>query len=126
MINLCSIIFIDEILTFINIPQEVLEETQRLTCRSFFMESALPILYNYFSAAMRSIGNSVVPLVFLILSAVINIVLDIIFVVPLQMGIAGAAYAQSLHKAFQLLGIAVFCILRCPQIRLKRKTFVFK
>lgn len=120
IINLCSIIFIDEILTLINIPQEVLEDS-RTYLEIIFYGISFTYIYNYFSAAMRSIGNSVVPLVFLILSAVINIVLDIIFVVPLQMEIAGAAYATIIAQGFSGIGIAVFCILRVPLIRLKRK-----
>ena len=124
VINLCSIIFIDEILTFINIPQEILSDSKTYL-QIIFYGIGFTFIYNYFSAAMRSIGNSVVPLIFLILSAVINIVLDIIFVVPLQMGIAGAAYATIIAQGFSAIGIAVFCMLCVPLIHLKREHLYF-
>src|SRR5699024_1772997 len=50
-------------------------------------------LYNFFASLLRSIGNSVVPLLFLAVSAVLNIVLDLWFVAGLNRGVAGAAEA---------------------------------
>ncbi|ADL03833.1 MATE family efflux transporter [Lacrimispora saccharolytica] len=122
VINVCSIFFIDKILTFINIPQEVFADA-RTYLKIIFYGLGLSYIYNYFSAAMRSMGNSVVPLAFLILSAVINIGLDILFVVPLQMGIAGAAYATIIAQGFSAAGIALYAIVRVPPFRLKREHF---
>ncbi|RAZ23110.1 MATE family efflux transporter, partial [Klebsiella oxytoca] len=48
-------------------------------------------VYNYFASLLRALGNSVVPLVFLGVSAVSNIVLDLVFVLVFHRGIAGAA-----------------------------------
>ena len=53
-------------------------------------------LYNYFASVLRSIGNSVLPLVFLGISVALNIGLDLLFVVTFSFGIAGAAVALSL------------------------------
>lgn len=120
VINLCSILFIDDILNFINIPTKVLNDS-KIYLQIIFYGISFTFIYNYFSAIMRSMGNSIIPLVFLILSAVINIVLDIIFVVPLNMGIAGAAYATIIAQGFSAIGIAIFSMFLVPQIRLKRK-----
>jgi len=51
------------------------------------------MLYNFCASVLRAVGNSVVPLVFLIISSILNIVLDIIFVAVIPMGAAGAALA---------------------------------
>lgn len=120
VINLCSILFIDDILNFINIPTKVLNDSKTYL-QIIFYGISFTFIYNYFSAIMRSMGNSIIPLVFLILSAVINIVLDIIFVVPLNMGIASAAYATIIAQGFSAIGIAIFSMFFVPQIRLKRK-----
>lgn len=120
IINICSILFIDEILVFINIPPEVFNDS-KIYLQIIFYGIIFTYIYNFFSAIMRSMGNSIVPLIFLILSAIINIVLDIIFVVPLKMGIAGAAYATIIAQGFSAVGIAIFCIVRVPIIRLKRE-----
>jgi putative MATE family efflux protein len=120
VINLSSIVFIDDILTFINIPKEVFNDS-KLYLQIIFYGIGFTYIYNYFGAVLRSMGNSIVPLIFLIISAVINIILDIIFVVPLHMGIAGAAYATIIAQGFSAIGLTIFCILKVPQFRLKRE-----
>ena len=55
-------------------------------------------LYNYFASLLRAVGNSVVPLVFLAVSAVLNIALDLWFVVGLDRGVAGAAEATVISQ----------------------------
>jgi len=64
-----------------------------------FAGSIGTMLYNWISAVMRSLGNSVVPLIFLILSSVINIVLDVVLIAVIPMGVAGAALATVLAQA---------------------------
>lgn len=63
-----------------------------------FAGSIGTMLYNWISAVLRSLGNSIVPLVFLIISSVLNIVLDIAFVSWIPMGVAGAALATVLAQ----------------------------
>ena len=70
-------------------------------------------------------GNSVVPLIFLIIAAIINIVLDIIFVVPLNMGIAGAAWATIIAQAFSAVAIGVYSFIKIPEIRPQRNHIKF-
>ena len=55
------------------------------------MGPAFVFLYNYFAFLLRAVGNSVTPLCFLAVCSVLNIVLDLLFVVKLCMGVAGAA-----------------------------------
>ena len=50
-------------------------------------------LYNYFASLLRAVGNSMAPLMFLAVSAVLNIILDLWFVLGLKWGVAGAAAA---------------------------------
>lgn len=124
VINLCAFLYIDEILYFIRIPQEVYNET-RTYLQIVFYGITFTFLYNYFASVMRSLGNSIIPLIFLIISAVINIVLDIILVVPMDMGVAGAAYATIIGQAFSAIGITIYCISKFPLIRLERKYIYF-
>ncbi|MBQ8619549.1 MAG: polysaccharide biosynthesis C-terminal domain-containing protein, partial [Clostridia bacterium] len=56
------------------------------------------MLYNWISAVLRSLGNSVLPLVFLIVSSVLNVVLDIALIAWIPMGVAGAALATVLSQ----------------------------
>ena len=62
-------------------------------------------LYNFFSCLLRAMGNSIVPLLFLAVSAGMNIVLDIWFVVGFHMGVGGAAWATVVGQAASGVGI---------------------
>lgn len=124
IINICALIYSDEILSFLQIPQEALIDTKTYL-QIIFYGIIFTSVYNYFAAIMRSMGNSMTPLLFLILSAVINIVLDIIFIVPLDMGVAGAAYATIIAQAVSAVGVMIYCIRAFPIIRLQRRHLRF-
>lgn len=66
-------------------------------------------------------GNSVIPLVFLAISTVINIVLDIVFIVPFDMGISGAAYATIIAQGVSAILMTLYCFRNVPIMRLKRE-----
>lgn len=125
IINISVLVYIDDILVLLQIPQEVLHETKTYL-QIIFYGVGFTSIYNYFTSIMRSMGNSVVPLIFLIISAIINIVLDIIFVVPLNMGIAGVAYATIIAQGFSAVGIAIYCFKSMPITRLRKKDLRFK
>ena len=55
-------------------------------------------LYNYFASYLRAIGNSMIPLIFLAISAILNIVLDLFFVIVLKLGVEGAAIATVISQ----------------------------
>ncbi len=80
-------------------------------------------LYNFFASLLRSLGNSVVPLVFLAVSACLNIVLDLWFVAGLERGVAGAAEATVISQYVSGIGIAVYTKIKFPNL-LKRENGV--
>ncbi len=74
-------------------------------------------LYNFFAYLLRSMGNSLLPLVFLAVSSAINIVLDIWFVVGLHGGVGGAALATVIAQAFSGVGLMVYSLVKLPILR---------
>lgn len=74
-------------------------------------------LYNYFSFLLRAVGDSVTPLCFLAVGSVLNIVLDLMFVVRLHMGVAGAAWATVLSQIVAGAGIFAYTWAREPGLR---------
>ena len=79
------------------------------------------MLYNWISAVLRSLGNSVVPLVFLIISSVLNVILDIVFVVWIPMGVAGAAFATVLAQLLSGIGCLVYAWKILPILRFTKE-----
>lgn len=123
LINVASIVFIDEILHFMRIPTEIFADTRAYLLIIFYGLTWTSI-FNFFASVVRSLGNSRIPLIFLIMSTVINIVLDFVFVVPLKMGVEGAAWATILAQTCSAIGIALYSVKKVPQIRLHRENLV--
>jgi len=90
--------FAPPILVWMQTPPSVFNDAE-LYIRIYFLGIGTLILYNTASGILQSVGDSRHPLYFLIVSSVINIVLDLVFVAVLGMGIAGAAYATIIAQA---------------------------
>ncbi len=78
-------------------------------------------LYNYFASLLRALGNSVVPLVFLGVSAVLNVVLDLVFVLVVPWGVEGAALATVIAQYVSGLGIGVYTLAKFSGLRPQRR-----
>lgn len=81
------------------------------------------MLYNWIAAVLRSLGNSVVPLIFLVVSSVLNVVLDIVLVAWIPMGVAGAAIATVASQVISGFLCLVYALKVLPVLRLSRKQF---
>lgn len=90
--------FAPPILVWMQTPPSVFNDAE-LYIRIYFLGIGTLILYNTASGILQAVGDSRHPLYFLIVSSVINIVLDLVFVAVLGMGIAGAAYATIIAQA---------------------------
>lgn len=85
-----------------------------------FAGSAASMFYNIISGILRALGDSKTPLYFLIISSVINIVLDIVFIRYFNMGVAGAAWATVIAQAISGLLCLVYMKKRFPILKMKR------
>ena len=86
-----------------------------------FFGIAATFLYNYFASLLRAVGNSAAPLAFLAVSAVLNILLDLWFVVGLNRGVGGAAEATVISQYISGIGIALYTWFRVPQLRVEKR-----
>ena len=99
----------DSILHLLSVPDDIYL-LMRGYVRIIFVGMGFIFLYNFFAYLLRSIGNSVVPLYFLATSSVLNIILDLYFVISLKMGTPGAAIATVISQAVSGVGIAIYTI----------------
>lgn len=115
---------INPILRLMQVPDEIYgmmrEYLMVIFCGIFFT-----FLYNYFAFLLRAVGNSVIPLIFLAISAVLNIGLDLLFVVTFSRGVAGAAEATVISQAVSGVGLAAYTLLREPSLQVTRKHMRF-
>lgn len=116
LLNLIAFACLDGLRIFLRVPAEVWGD-MRVYLFLVFLGIPAIFLYNFFASYLRAIGNSVIPLVFLAVSSVLNIVLDLRFVVGLNKAVAGAAQATVIAQYISGVGIAVYTWVRFPQMR---------
>lgn len=107
VINIFSFVFIDRIINFMRIPENIFKITKDYLWIIFF-GIGFTFLYNFFASLLRALGNSVVPLIFLAISAMTNIVLDLWFVIGLGLGVKGAGGATVIAQGISGIGIAIY------------------
>ena len=115
LINAAVYIWLDEILAFLRVPHQVwagMKEYLLVIFAGFIATS----LYNFFSCLLRAVGNSSVPLVFLAVSALLNIGLDLLFMLGFSMGIAGAAFATVIAQYVSGIGIMIYVFRNCRDL----------
>lgn len=115
-LNILAFLFLDTIRLFLQVPKEVWGLMREYLIVIFGGITAT-FLYNYFASFLRSVGNSLVPLIFLAICALLNIALDLLFVAGLGRGVSGAAKATIISQYTSGLGIALYTLLKCPSFR---------
>ena len=116
VLNIFVFLCIHPIMHFLQVPKEIYEMMKEYLWIVFWGIFA-SFLYNYFASLLRAVGNSVVPLMFLAVSAVLNIILDLWFVLGLDWGVAGAAAATVFSQYAAGIGISVYSGMKLPYFR---------
>lgn len=120
LLNLTVYLALDGILVLLQIPPDIWGLTKEYL-QWVFAGMAATFLYNFFANLLRSVGDSATPLVFLGISVVLNIGLDILFVVPLGMGVRGAAMATVIAQFVAGLGLFLYTWFAFPALRVQKR-----
>lgn len=120
VMNAAVFIWTRPILKLLQIPEEVYPLMYQYI-RIIFSGILFVFLYNFFACLLRAVGNSVVPLWFLAVSSVLNIILDLWFVAGLGKGVEGAAAATVIAQMAAGIGIAVYTLWRVPVLRIEKQ-----
>ncbi len=117
LISCVCILFLMPILRLLNVSEELMSEAAIYI--GIIMIGLIAVtMFNIVTAILRAIGDSYTPLVFLIISNVLNIGLDYLMVIPLKMGVSGAALATVISQAFSAFTCFLYMRNRYPQIRI--------
>lgn len=120
LLNLAVYLLLEPIIRLLQVPPEV-SPLMRDYLQIIFAGISATFLYNFFSNLLRAVGDSVTPLIFLAISSVLNIVLDLVFVLVVPWGVKGAAFATILSQFVAGLGLLVYTLLRFPALRIARR-----
>ena len=125
LLNIAVFVWIDPILRLLQVPAEVY-----ILMRDYlwiiFWGIGFTFLYNYYASLLRAVGNSVLPLVFLAVAVVLNIVLDLVFILYFGWGVRGAALATVIAQAVSGIGLCFYSLYRFPDFRVSRQNMQLK
>ena len=114
-----SMLFMKPLLRFMQTPEDIFADAYAyimVICAGI----AAQMLYNLLASVLRAVGNSKIPLYFLILSAVLNIVLDLILIILFHMGAAGAAYATVISQGVSGVLCLIYIMKKVPILRMQK------
>ena len=109
----------EPILRFMQVRDAVFSLMERYV-RIIFWGMLFTSLYNFYAFLLRSLGNSFAPMVWLCAASVLNILLDLLFVVCFGMGVEGAALGTVLSQALAGIGTACYALTAYPWLRLTK------
>ena len=120
LISVLSLLFLTPILSFLNIAPNLLPQA-RAYISVILAGLIAATCYNICAAILRAIGDSFTPLIFLVISTILNIFLDYAFILYFHMGVAGAAFATVLSQAFSAILCFVYMYQKYPLLHLNRQ-----
>lgn len=124
VLEVLCFILLKYILFWLQIPKGIYLQTYQYL-QIIFIGIFFTFIYNYFASMLRALGNSKVPLFFLGIAALVNVVLDIVFVLYFHLGVSGAAFATIISQAISGLGLAFYVLFFKKDILPERKHYLF-
>ncbi|MBS6642177.1 MAG: MATE family efflux transporter [Clostridiaceae bacterium] len=124
ILNAIVFLYIDPIMGLLCVPGEIYALMREYLWTIFWGITAV-FLYNYFASLLRAVGNSFIPLVFLGISAVLNIILDLVFVLVFGWGAAGAGAATVISQFVSGIGISLYTLIKMPEFRINKSHMRF-
>ena len=123
LLMIIGLIIAKDILIFLGTPDEILEPAT-IYLKILFVGIPFVVIYNFGAAILRSIGDTKRPLIILTFTGILNIVLNVIFVVKFNMGVAGVAIATAISNAVSSIIVIILLIKENGDIKYYPKEFI--
>ncbi|MBQ4057668.1 MAG: MATE family efflux transporter [Lachnospiraceae bacterium] len=123
LMSVVAVVMAPTILDWMNTPVDNYQyalEYMRITGAATIVVA----LYNTISAVLRALGDSKTPLIFLVVASIVNVVLDLVFVLGFDMGVEGVAIATAMSQCIATVGSLVVAVWKNPFFRFRREHFV--
>ena len=124
LLTVFSIIFTEPLLKILNTPDDIIKQAKAYII-IIFAGMTITMLYNVCASVLRAIGDTVSPLIFLIISTLVNIGLDFLFILGFKMGVEGAAYATIIAQAISVVLCFVYIFKKHKELIPEKKDFGF-
>ncbi len=125
VVTLVSVISAKPLLRLMNTPENIMKDATTYIIIIYAGCIAI-VAYNMIASILRSLGDSKTPLYFLIVSSVLNIVLDLVFIINFKMGVAGAAYATIISQGVSAILCFIYTYKKFTILRLRKEDFKVK
>ncbi len=125
IVTIISMIFAKPLLNLMNTPENIMNDAYSYII-IIYGGTIATVAYNMFASILRALGDSKTPLYFLIIASILNIVLDIVFIVNFNMGVSGAAYATVISQGISSILCLVYTYKKYKILRLKKEDFKVK
>lgn len=119
-----TMVFTPSLLQLMNTPADIYQDSYTYIS-IMFMGIIATIYYNMLSSILRALGDSKTPLLFLAIASILNVILDLVFVINFEMGVAGVAWATLIAQAVSALLCAVFMMKRFPILKFTKEELKF-
>ena len=125
LLTALALALLDPMLSWLNVtPESGTVYTAAYTyCAVIFAGIGAQLFYNFICSFLRAMGDSVTPLAFLLFSTILNVGLDLLFILSFGWGVAGAAFATVLAQLISTVACFVYAFVRYPELRLHREDF---
>ena len=125
VVTLVSLIGAKPLLNLMNTPENILSDAYTYI-KIIYGGVVATVAYNLIASILRALGDSKTPLYFLIISSVLNVILDLVFIINFKMGVAGAAYATIISQGISAILCLVYTYKKFTILRLKKEDFKVK
>ena len=125
IITLISLISAKPLLRLMNTPENIMGDAYTYI-KIIYGGVIATVAYNLIASILRALGDSKTPLYFLIIASVLNIILDLVFIINFNMGVAGAAYATIISQGVSAILCLIYTYKKFSVLRLKREDFKVK
>ncbi|UPA29665.1 MATE family efflux transporter [Terrisporobacter glycolicus] len=122
LMTVIALIVKNPLLRMMNTPENIFDNANTYIT-IIFAGLITQALYNMSAGILRALGDSKTPLYFLIISSILNVILDLVFIINFKMGVSGAAYATNIAQGFSAVLCLVYSYKRFQVLRLKKEDF---
>lgn len=124
IITILSIFFTKPLLNLMKTPHDIIDEAYSYII-IIYGGIFVTFFYNIIASILRALGDSKTPLYFLIVASILNIILDLMFIVKFSMGVKGAAYATVISQGVSGILCLIYTAKKFPILRLEKRHFSF-